>query len=282
MEPGGYVWQNYLGGFVLEAKYEIWQMNLSGFSIPSNALCDGCSGRWALDPSLDSLPDANYDVDNDSLMNSAEAPDRWNTNPVDDDTDEDELPDGWEVLYSQLALERGLVDNLSIASSGARGVMDPSMQDSDLDGITDGQEDPDRDGLNRSGLVKKYCPGYDDPTNSQCHINPDTPDGVRFYDNLENYTNLEEFQNGTDPVTNDTDGDEWNDGPEVYYQDHDDDGMATGWEYHFEFDPFDSADRMVDTDGDGHVNYCEYKWDTNPRSPLSFPGQGQLCDPFSE
>ena len=125
--------------------------------------------------------------------------------------------------------------------------MDPSMEDSDLDGIPDGQEDPDRDGLNRSGLVKKYCPGYDDPTNSQCHINPDTPDGVRFYDNLENYTNFEEFQNGTDPVTNDTDGDEWNDGPEVYYQDHDNDGMATGWEYHFEFDPYDAADRMVDT-----------------------------------
>ena len=282
MEPGGYVWQNYLGGFVLEAKYEVWEMNLSGFSIPANPLCDGCSGRWALDPSLDSLADANYDVDNDSLMNSAEAPDRWNTNPVDDDTDEDQLPDGWEVRYSQLALERGIVDNLSIASSGARGVMDPSMQDSDLDGITDGQEDPDRDGLNRSGLVRKYCPGYDDPTNSQCHINPDTPDGVRFYDNLENYTNFEEFQNGTDPVTNDTDGDEWNDGPEVYYQDHDQDGMATGWEYHFEFDPYDAADRMVDTDGDGHVNYCEYKWDTNPRNPLSFPGQGQLCDPFAE
>ena len=28
--------------------------------------------------------------------------------------------------------------------------------------------------------------------------------------------------------------------------DHDDDGMATGWEYHFEFDPFDGADRLVD------------------------------------
>ncbi|MEC8780489.1 MAG: hypothetical protein VXX54_04620, partial [Candidatus Thermoplasmatota archaeon] len=282
MEPGGYVWQNFLGGFVLEAKYEVWEMNLSGFTVPANPLCDGCSGRWALDPSLDSLADANYDVDNDSLMNSAEAPDRWNTNPVDDDTDQDMLPDGWEVLYSQLALERGIVDNLSIASTGARGVMDPSMEDSDLDGIPDGQEDPDRDGLNRSGLVKKYCPGYEDPTNSQCHINPDTPDGVRFYDNLENYTNFEEFQNGTDPVTNDTDGDEWNDGPEVYYQDHDNDGMATGWEYHFEFDPYDAADRMVDTDGDGHVNYCEYKWDTNPRNPLSFPGQGQLCDPFAE
>ena len=85
------------------------------------------------------------------------------------------LPDGWEVLYSQLALERGLVDNLSIASSGARGVMDPSMEDSDLDGIPDGQEDPDRDGLNRSGLVKKYCPGYEDPPTASVTSTPTPP-----------------------------------------------------------------------------------------------------------
>ena len=36
MEPGGYVWQNFLGGFVLEAKYEVWEMNLSGFTVPAN------------------------------------------------------------------------------------------------------------------------------------------------------------------------------------------------------------------------------------------------------
>ena len=40
------------------------------------------------------------------------------------------------------------------------------------------------------------------------------------------------------------------------------------------------ADRLVDSDGDGHTNYCEFKWDTNPRNPISFPGQGELCDPF--
>ena len=66
-------------------------------------------------------------------------------------------------------------------------------------------------------------------------------------------------------IRNDTDGDEWDDGPEVYYQDHDDDGMATAGNIYFNFDPYDNADRMVDTDGDGHINYCEYKWDTNPR-----------------
>ena len=282
MQPGGYVWLNWLGGFELEPKFQVSEMNLTGFQMPSSALCDGCNGRWALDPSLSSLKDDTFDIDNDTLPNGMEAPDRWDTNPVDDDTDGDLLPDGWEVYYSQLAFETGLADNETVGVYGARGVMDPAMPDSDLDGIEDGYEDPDNDGLNRTGLIKRYCPGYNDSTNSECNIDPNTPDGERFYDNLENYTNFEEMQNGTNPITNDTDGDDWNDGPEVYYQDHDDDGMATGWEYHFQFDPFDGADRMVDTDGDGHVNFCEYKWDTNPRNPVSYPGQGELCDPFTD
>ena len=280
MEPGGYVWINWLGGFELQKKYEVHEMNLSGFDMPGNPLCDGCKGRWALDPSLNSLKDDTYDIDNDTLPNGAESPTNWNTNPVDDDTDGDKLPDGWEVQYSYEAINNNLVDNATINAYGARGVMDPSMADSDLDGINDGEEDPDQDGLNRTGLIKKYCPGYNDSTNAECNIDPDTPDGMKFYNNLENYTNYEELQNGTNPVSNDTDGDAWEDGPEVYYMDHDDDGMATGWEYHFEFDPFDGADRLVDSDGDGHTNYCEFKWDTNPRNPVSFPGQGELCDPF--
>ena len=50
MEPGGYVWINWLGGFELQKKYEVHEMNLSGFDLPGNTLCDGCKGRWALDP----------------------------------------------------------------------------------------------------------------------------------------------------------------------------------------------------------------------------------------
>ncbi|HII30440.1 MAG TPA: hypothetical protein HA320_00120, partial [Candidatus Poseidoniaceae archaeon] len=147
MEPGGYVWINWLGGFELQKKYEVYEMNLSGFDMPGNPLCDGCKGRWALDPSLNSLKDDTYDIDNDTLPNGAESPTNWNTNPVDDDTDGDQLPDGWEVQYSYEAINNNLVDNATINAYGARGVMDPSMPDSDLDGINDGEEDPDQDGL---------------------------------------------------------------------------------------------------------------------------------------
>ena len=102
--PGGWVWDSYLKGFqtsgdrngdgILDPKYFIHEMNLTGFTIPSE-------GRWALDPSFGSMPDSNFDIDNDTLLNALEAPDRWDTNPVDDDTDGDLLADGWEVSASR-------------------------------------------------------------------------------------------------------------------------------------------------------------------------------------
>ena len=99
-----------------------------------------------------------------------------------------------------------------------------------------------------------------------------------FYDDLENFTNFEEYQNGTDAVNADTDGDGWKDGSEVYHQDHDNDGMWSGWEYYFGFDPMDPADSNIDSDGDGYINKCENKWNTNPKDPTSFPSQGELCE----
>ena len=278
--PGGWVWDSYLKGFqtsgdrngdgILDPKYFIYEMNLTGFTIPSD-------GRWALDPSFGSMPDSNFDIDNDTLLNALEAPDRWDTNPVDDDTDGDLLADGWEVSASERAISLGLVDNNTLNALGARGPMDPRMPDSDLDGIDDGAEDFDEDGLNRTHLLNRYCPGWDDKQNAECHIDPTTNKGGRFYDDLENYTNYEEFQNMTDPVLADTDEDGWADGSEVYHQDHDNDGMWSGWEFYFDFDPFDAADAFVDSDGDGYNNKCENKWNTNPKDPTSFPSQGELC-----
>jgi hypothetical protein len=280
MGPGGWVWDSYLKGFqtsgdrngdgILDPEYFIYEMNLTGFPIPAN-------GRWALDPSFGSMPDSNFDIDNDTLLNALEAPDRWDTNPVADDTDGDMLADGWEVSASERAISLGLVDNNSLDALGARGPMDPRMPDSDLDGIDDGAEDFDGDGLNRSHLLNRYCPGWDNPQNAECHIDPTTTQGGNFYDDLENYTNYEEFQNGTDPVLADTDGDGWADGSEVYHQDHDGDGMWSGWEFYFDFDPYDPADAYIDSDGDGYMNKCENKWNTNPKDPTSFPSQGELC-----
>jgi len=283
---GGWIYRNGVAGWEgssgdedangePDPRYFMYEMNLTGFTLPSN------SGRWALDPSLGSLPDALFDIDNDTLTNSMEAPDRWDTNPVDDDTDKDKLADGWEVYWSDVALDAGLSNAVELEALGARGPMDPSMIDSDLDGIPDGDEDFDNDGLNRTSLLNRYCPAWNDPQSFNCHIDPATTNGARFYDDLENYTNYEELLNGTSPVLNDTEGDGLEDGPEVFYMDHDGDDMASGWEYYFMFDPFDPADAPIDSDQDGYTNRCEEEWYTNPRDSSSFPGQGQLCDNFA-
>ena len=56
--------------------------------------------------------------------------------------------------------------------------------------------------------------------------------------------------------------------------------MWSGWEYYFGYDPFDPSDSMIDSDGDGYVNKCESRWNTNPKDPTSFPSQGELCNNY--
>ena len=288
--PGGWLWDNFRSGFQSGAdrngdgepdpKYFISEMNLTGFTIPD-------SGRWALDPSEGALPDRLYDIDNDSLVNTQEIPDRWDTNPVNDDSDGDRLPDGWETRATEAALNEGLVDNGTLEIIGARGPLDPRMPDSDLDGIMDGDEDFDFDGLNRTALLNRYCPPWDG-SSGVCHIDPLTPSGASFYDDLTNYTNYEEYENGTYAVYNDSDmcGDDrcpdgLLDGYEVFHKDSDGDTMWDGWEYFFNFDPFDPSDANIDSDGDGISNRCECDYNSNPKSGNSFPGQGEICDDFA-
>jgi len=63
-----------------------------------------------------------------------------------------------------------------------------------------------------------------------------------------NYTNLEEFQNNTNPFKPDTD----------------DDGCDDSWEVHWGFDPRDDSDGSEDPDNDGFNNSQEFEMDTNP------------------
>lgn len=70
---------------------------------------------------------------------------------------------------------------------------------------------------------------------------------------------LQEYQNDTDP--NDSDSD--------------DDGITDGWEVTYGLNPlFDDANN--DPDGDGYTNIEEYEAGTNPKSPASHPGLGDV------
>ncbi len=73
-----------------------------------------------------------------------------------------------------------------------------------------------------------------------------------------NFTNLEEFQNGT-----------YIDDP-----DSDDDGCWDGWELHWKFNPRDADDGDDDPDNDGYTNYQEFLADTNPLDTGDTDGDG--------
>ena len=82
--------------------------------------------------------------------------------------------------------------------------------------------------------------------------------------------NLREYQEGTNPVVADTDGDGLLDGFEVdtsrtdpLHADTDGDGLPDGWEYDHGLDPL-VADAFEDADGDGVNNRIEFERGTDP------------------
>ena len=73
-------------------------------------------------------------------------------------------------------------------------------------------------------------------------------DGIISSD--EEYTNLEEYYNNTNPNDPDTD----------------DGGAWDGWEIYYGFNPKSSSDESDDNDGDSLVNSVEFYWDSDPFS----------------
>ncbi|RLG14242.1 MAG: hypothetical protein DRN71_03415, partial [Candidatus Nanohalarchaeota archaeon] len=137
-----------------------------------------------------------------------------------EDPDEDGLPSDWEDEYNQ-------TDNL----------LDPDMNDTDSDGVLDGDEDPDVDGL----------------------------------------TNEDEYEYGTDPNNPDSDGDGMPDGweadnglnpldPNDGNDDNDGDGLTNEDEYRHRTDP-----KNPDTDGDGISDGGEIANGTDPLNPNDPP-----------
>ncbi|MHC4714958.1 MAG: hypothetical protein ACYTAN_17080, partial [Planctomycetota bacterium] len=75
----------------------------------------------------------------------------------------------------------------------------------------------------------------------------------------------------TNPFSTDTDGDGLSDSEEIntyltspILADTDKDGMDDGWEVTWDFDPLDGSDAGKDWDGDGKTNLQEYTGGTNP------------------
>lgn len=201
----------------------------------------------------------NWDTDGDGL-NDGDEFSVYYTDPTAVDTDSDGLDDGDEVTVygtdpaSADTDSDGLDDGLEIYTY----VTSPIVADTDGDGLTDGDEilihmtdplnpDSDADGM-ADGWEITYGLDPNDPADA---------DGDLDNDNL---TNLEEFENGSNPTLADTDGDGLNDGDEVKIHgtnpalaDSDGDGLSD-WE---EINTLGTNPLAKDTDGDGISDFYD-------------------------
>lgn len=138
------------------------------------------------------------DTDSDSLSDSAELL-IYGTDPLNLDSDFDQMPDGWEVLYAlnPLSYDGHLdqdMDDLSNLLEFQYNT-DPTNSDSDFDQLPDGWE------------VQYFL----NPLANDTHLDPD-------FDTLDN---LLEYEIGTNPTLDDSDQD----------------GFLDSWEYNNGFDP---------------------------------------------
>ena len=187
------------------------------------------------------------DTDSDGLNLTGEF--EASTNPASNDTDSDGLADGWEVRYSSVS---GV--NATVAANAIELASDTDKDGLNLTGESKANTDPtsndtDRDGLPDGWEVRYYSISGVDPvvTANAMELASDTDkDGLNL---------TGEFEAGTNPASNDTDGD----------------GLPDGWEVRYSsvsgVDPVVAAtesELTSDTDGDGLTLLQEAEANTDP------------------
>ncbi|WP_158057963.1 hypothetical protein [Halorussus halophilus] len=185
------------------------------------------------DESNNAVQDGEEDLDSDGATNSEEFDAA--IDPLDPDTDDDRLRDGFELQYNYL---------------------DPHLTDTDRDRISDASEDFEDDGLDN----------YREQSHGTHPHEADTDN-----DNLSDGAEVDQY--GTEPTNPDTDGDGLTDGEEVRKYgtepldaDTDGDGLSDGAEVHEQ----NTNPLVSDTDDDGLSDGAEVKrYATSPLNPDS-------------
>jgi hypothetical protein len=200
----------------------------------SDDMPDGWEVQYGFDPKI---PNGYADPDNDGLVNFREF--QFTTNPLDADTDNDNLNDYTEI-YSTLT--------------------DPNKWDTDGDNMHDGWE-------------ASYYPDLL-PTISDAHADPDD-DWLDNYEEYQQGTDPTDPDSDNDGIL---DGDEvfiWNTEPMNW--DSDGDEMSDGWEisYYPTLNPT-QFDANVDSDVDNYTNLEEYFLGSNPTIKNAIVSSGSL------
>ena len=280
----------------------------TGESAPG--LKDGPHGA-AGDPDDDGLTNLQEYLGKDGLPPAPDLPSfaTDSTDPLNPDTDDDEMPDGWEIANNLNPLDPADApldpdeDGLSNLSECMNGTA-LGDADSDDDEIQDGWEvacsldplnasgpngaagDPDGDGLTN---LQEYLgrdgnpPGITDDSTKPLSADSDA-DGLT--DGVETATGVyvSPTNTGTDPNDGDTDGDGLPDGWEVLNSlspvsaagddganaDPDGDQLSNRWEYNSGINSTDPHD--PDCDGDGMQDGWEFEYDLDPNDETGANG----------
>jgi len=220
--------------------------------------------------------DAGEDPDDDGLINLGEF--RNGTDPHDPDSDDDGFPDGWEIRSGLNPLSPTEAeadcddDGLNNQREFELGTL-ACERDSDDDGIPDPAElegtwefdgesydfehtDPTKASTGGSGSPDGWLLFHELDPLSPDHRTEDT-DGDRIsttrewrYTDRQGLDDPDDWTDGLDPTTSDTDGD----------------GLPDGWELRNGLDPIDPEDGNIDSDEDGLSNGQEFQAGTNPNA----------------
>jgi Bacterial TSP3 repeat len=199
--------------------------------------------------------DAGNDPDSDHLTNLVEYGRK--TYPVDYDTDNDRMPDDWEITNNLDPLvddASGHLDDDGI-SNVYEYVLGFNPRLSTTSGpISDASKDRDSDGMPDSWEVI-YGLFVLNSTSLRYDFQPLAGLDWRVSDALgdsdgDGLVNLKEYQEDTAPNSFDTDGDY----------------LPDGWEFFNNLNPKDVNDAVIDSDGDGIKNFHEYVLEFNPKS----------------